>query len=152
MSFENDKKDQKKILYKFKAFISLFFYCCSSTIVSIFTSPCPPTLPIPTSHPRAYPLWLCPCVLYTCSLMTLPLFPPIIPLPLPSGYILLPVSRWTEALTLCRDQRSESHQMPWRRASALNCLRINLFWVCILMFKVPWAKIRVYSSWCTEDK
>lgn len=57
-----------------------------------------------------------------------------------------------EALTLCRDKRSECHQMPWQRAVALNCLRINLCWVGTHMFEVPWAKIRVYSSWCAEAK
>ena len=56
-------------------------YCCSNTVVSIFIPPQPPTPPIPASQPQTYPLWLCPCVLYTCSLMDLPLFSPIIPLP-----------------------------------------------------------------------
>ena len=35
-----------------------------------------PSLP-PTLDPN--PLWLCPCVLYTCSLMTLPPFSPLSP-------------------------------------------------------------------------
>ena len=65
-----------------------FFYCCSSTVVSVFPSPLPPLLhrplPLPTLHPT--PLLLCPCVLYTCSLMTLPLFPSVIPSYLPPGY------------------------------------------------------------------
>ena len=51
----------------------IFFYCCSSTFVSIFTPP------IPVSHPQTHPLWLSPCVLHTCSLMASPLSP-IIPL------------------------------------------------------------------------
>ena len=67
---------------------SFFFYCCSSTVVSVFPSPLPPLLhrplPLPTLHPT--PLLLCPCVLYTCSLMTLPLFPPSFPSPTLSGY------------------------------------------------------------------
>ena len=56
-----------------------FFNCCSSTVVSIS----PHTLPCPT-HPTLNPtlLWLCPWVLHTCSLMTLPLYP-IILLPCP---------------------------------------------------------------------
>ena len=63
------------------------FYCCSSTVVSIFTSSWPPAPPIPTSHPRTYRLWLCPCVLYICSLMVLSLCSPIITSsPIPSGY------------------------------------------------------------------
>ena len=55
-----------------------FFNCCSSKVVS---PPWCPTPPIPSSHPQTYPLWLFPCVLYTCSLMDLPLFYPIVPLP-----------------------------------------------------------------------
>ena len=43
----------------------------------------PPTPPIPASHPQTNPLWLCPCVLYTCSLVDLPLFSHIIPPPCP---------------------------------------------------------------------
>ena len=49
-----------------------------------------PPHPLPTSHPQSFPLWLrpwlCLWVLYTCSLMTLPLLSPIISSPLPSGY------------------------------------------------------------------
>ena len=48
-------------------------YCYSTTVVSIFTPPHPPVPSVPASHPRPYPLWLYPCVLYTCSLMALPL-------------------------------------------------------------------------------
>ena len=62
---------------------SYLFYCCSSTVVSIFNPPHPPAPPIPTSHPWTHPLCLCPCVLYTCSLMDLPLFSRAIPLPAP---------------------------------------------------------------------
>ena len=64
----------------------LFFYCCSSRVVSIFTPPHPPGPPITASHPRTYPPWLCPCVLYTYSLMALPLLSPIILSPILSGY------------------------------------------------------------------
>ena len=67
--------------HKFYWHIEKKFFYCSSTVVSIFNPPWSPTPPIPTSHPRTYPLWLCTCVLYTCSLMDLPLFSPIIPLP-----------------------------------------------------------------------
>ena len=62
------------------------FYCCPSIVVSIFPPPRAPALPIPASYAQTYPLWLCPWVLYTCSLMTLPPFPHIIPSHLPSGY------------------------------------------------------------------
>ena len=68
----------------FVLILFLFFsYCCSSTIVSIFPPllyPTPPTPP-PTLNPT--PLCLCPWVLYTCSLMTYPFFPPYLPLPSP---------------------------------------------------------------------
>ena len=52
------------------------FYCCSSTVVSIFyPHHLPPVAPpIPASHPQTYALWFCPCVLYTCSLVALPLY------------------------------------------------------------------------------
>ena len=41
----------------------------------------PHPLPPPTLHPS--PLWLCPWVLYTCSLMNLSLLSPVNPLPSP---------------------------------------------------------------------
>ena len=74
------------LLHFFDDAYVVFFYCCSSTIVSIFPPllyPTPPTPP-PTLNPT--PLCLCPWVLYTCSLMTLPLLSPISPSPVPSGY------------------------------------------------------------------
>ena len=51
-----------------------FFNCCSSTAVSIspYHSPLPHTTPPPTLC--LTPLWICPCVRYICSVMTLPLF------------------------------------------------------------------------------
>ena len=58
-------------------------YCCSSTVVSILPPPCPTTPAILTFHPRTYTLWFCPCVLYTSSLMALPLISPLITLPAP---------------------------------------------------------------------
>ena len=64
-----------------------FFYCCSITVVSIFTPTQPPTPPLPTSHSQSYPLWLCPCVLYTYSLMDLLLFPPLSLFALPSDEV-----------------------------------------------------------------
>ena len=33
-----------------------------------FPLPPPSTSPIPTSHPRSYPLWLCPCVMWILAL------------------------------------------------------------------------------------
>ena len=53
----------------------IFFYYCSSTGFSISSHHSPPTPPIPTFYPGTYPLWLCPCVLYTHSLTALSLFP-----------------------------------------------------------------------------
>ena len=64
-------------------FFSFFFYRCSSTVVSIFPSPSYPTPLTPTSYPHLTTFWLFPCVLYTYSLMNLPLISPVIPLPPP---------------------------------------------------------------------
>ena len=64
-------------------FFYIFKNCCSSIVVSIFPPPFPTSPSIPTFHLQSYPLWLCPCDLYTCSLKTLLLFSPIIPLPTP---------------------------------------------------------------------
>ena len=58
-----------------------FFYCCSSTVVSISSRHGPPTPPILASPLWTFSFWLCPCILYTGSLMALPRFSPIIPLP-----------------------------------------------------------------------
>ena len=52
-----------------------FFYCCSCTVVSIFLPLLSPALPTPPPTLNPNPLWLCPWVLYTCSLTTLPLQP-----------------------------------------------------------------------------
>ena len=60
------------------------FHCCSCIVASIFLRALSPAPPTPTSHLQSYPpLWLCPWVLYTCSLMTLPFFPIIHLLPPP---------------------------------------------------------------------
>ena len=56
----------------------LFLNCCSSTVVFILALPCPARTPIPDSHLRTFSLGLCQCVLYTCSLLALPLYSPII--------------------------------------------------------------------------
>ena len=71
--------------YFFNFLSFVLFYWCSRTVVSTFPPPLSPTPPNPSSHPQSYPLSLCPWVLYTCSLMTLPLISSIIPLFLPSG-------------------------------------------------------------------
>ena len=47
-------------------FFKLFFYCCSSTVVSICSPPLPSTPAIPTSHPLSCP----PLVLSMCPLYT----------------------------------------------------------------------------------
>ena len=62
----------------FTIFLSLLKYTCLHCLPT--TSPHPTH---PTSHPQSYPLWLCACVLHTCSLMALLLFSPIIPVPPP---------------------------------------------------------------------
>ena len=69
--------------YFYYLFIYLFIYYFSSTVVSIFTPAPAPTPLILASHPWTYPLCLCPHVFFTCSVMVLPLFPPIISLPTP---------------------------------------------------------------------
>ena len=56
----------------------LFKYSCLHFHLTLAPAP-----PIPASHPRTQPLWLCPCVLHSCSLMDLHLFPAIIPVPPP---------------------------------------------------------------------
>ena len=67
-------------------FWNLFFNCYSVTVVPVFP-PLPSSAhPIPSSHSQ-FP-HCCPClwVIYTCSLSSLLFFPPLFPLPLPSGY------------------------------------------------------------------
>ena len=58
------------------------FYCCSITVVCIFSPPFPPNPGKPTSLPCSYPpLWFCPCVLYSSSWQPFsPLSPPPSPL------------------------------------------------------------------------
>ena len=63
-----------------------YFYCCSSTGVSIFPQPLPPAWPIPTSHSRSYsPLALSMCPLYM-FLDDSSSFSHFIPSLVPSGY------------------------------------------------------------------
>ena len=64
----------------------ILFYRCSSTVVSISPHQSPPTQPSPPPTLNPTPFWLCLCVLYTCSLMTLPPNHPDIPSHLPSVY------------------------------------------------------------------
>ena len=66
------------LLFLYFYFLLLFEYSCLHFPPPTFT----PTLFIPASYPRTYPLWLFPCVLHTCSLMT-PTLSPITPLPSP---------------------------------------------------------------------
>ena len=81
------KKKKKQIkLYTFhlKCVLFLFFFsCCLSTVVSIFLPPLPPPHPSPPPTLNSTPLRLCTCVLYRCSLTTLPLLYPVMPLPPP---------------------------------------------------------------------
>ena len=78
----------------------LFFFIAFQVQLSLF-SPHHSPPPQPSSPPTLYPtpLWLCPWVLYICSIMTQPLLSPVIPFPplvtvclffiSVSGYILL---------------------------------------------------------------
>ena len=70
-------------------YLFIYFCCCSITVVPIF----PPLLSHPT-HPTSqiqpYPAYcLYPWVLYTCSLMSLPLLSSIIPLTHPLWLLLV---------------------------------------------------------------
>ena len=70
------------------AFILFYFYISLSLFKKLlfkysylhFHPTTPPTTPILASHSPTYLFWLCPWVLYTCSLMAFPLFSSIIPL------------------------------------------------------------------------
>ena len=59
-----------------------FFYCCSITVVCIFSPLLHPTPAKPTSLPCLHPHpWFCPCVLYISSSKPFsPLYPPHFPL------------------------------------------------------------------------
>ena len=59
-------------------FLLFFKYSCLHFHPTSASHPTCPHLP-----PSNTPLWLCPCVLYTCSLIALPLYSPIIPPPSP---------------------------------------------------------------------
>ena len=54
----------------FLIFLLLFKYSCFH-----FSPSSPSAPPISASYPQSYPVWLCPCVFYPCSLMTFPYFP-----------------------------------------------------------------------------
>ena len=60
--------------------VHIFFFFTLFIVVQVQLSPFSPHPAIPTSHPWSYPLWLCPCILYTCSWKPFSLlpFPPII--------------------------------------------------------------------------
>ena len=64
----NSYKICKDMSVLFLLFLVLFKYSCLH-----FYPTTTPALPITASHSRTYPLGLCPCVPYTCSLMALPL-------------------------------------------------------------------------------
>ena len=63
-------------------FILKLFYCCSITVVCIFSPSLPPTPAEPTSLPCFYPPpWFSPCVLYSSSWKSYsPLSSPLSPL------------------------------------------------------------------------
>ena len=67
-----------------------FFYCCSSTVVSIFIPPRPPTPPIPASYPQT-PLALSMCPLYMYLDNPSPIFShyPFSPSPLVTVHLFL---------------------------------------------------------------
>ena len=76
------------ISYFQQFYIYLFFIDWLFIVVQVYLSPfsChhfPPPHPPPPPTLNSTSLWLCPWVLYTCSLMTLPPLSPIIPFPSP---------------------------------------------------------------------
>ena len=77
---------KKRRLYQHILLFHTYFLLFFKYGFLYFPPQLPPVPANPTSNPGSYPLWLCPCVLYTGSLMTLLLFSPIIPSHLPSGY------------------------------------------------------------------
>ena len=57
--------------------LHFFFYCCSITVVCIFSTPFYPTPAKSTSLPRLHPPpWCCPCVLYSSCRKPLSLLSP----------------------------------------------------------------------------
>ena len=58
------------VVFSFVLFCLIFklFYCCSITVVCIFSLPLYPTPDKPTSLPCLHPPpWFCPCVIYNSS-------------------------------------------------------------------------------------
>ena len=83
VTFRNsDTKKAAMPLSKLCKWLLFKFNYCSSTVVSILLQPQPSSV----STLDCTLFWFCPCVLYTCPSMTLPLLSPVIPLPYPSGY------------------------------------------------------------------
>ena len=86
-SFPSLQKERKKILKIKKKSFFKSFYCCSSTVVCIYSPPTPPH----TRHGHLPPLILCPHpsfvhVSFVLFLKTLPSFRSIFSSHLPSGY------------------------------------------------------------------
>ena len=83
---KSQESQNHRVVVPLEALLFFFFYCCSSTVVSISPASFPPTHPSPPPTLYPTPLWLCPCVLYTCSWKPFPLFFPI-PLPPPLWFL-----------------------------------------------------------------
>ena len=74
----------------FMVFFLLYFFIVVQVRLSpLSTHHAPPPHPPPPSHLNPTPLWLCPQVLYTCSLMIFPLLSPIISLDPPLWLLLV---------------------------------------------------------------
>ena len=61
-------------------FSFLFFIVVQVQLSPFLPYHSPPCPTLPASHPQTDPLWLCPCVLYICYSMDLPLISPTTPL------------------------------------------------------------------------
>ena len=66
-------------------FLKISFYCCSITVVCIYSPPLPSSTPVITTSLFCFhhPLGFCPCVLYTCS------WKPFSPLSLPTSTLVI---------------------------------------------------------------
>ena len=119
------------------------FGCMNSVFFFYFhfhtTTPTAP--PIPTSHPPTCPLWLCPCVLYTRSLMALPLCSPINPFHPPLWLLLVlyfNVSGYIYLGIIVHSSLLESFAFLWGQ--------LYSHWILYFSLQVFILKIQMFKS------